>query len=90
MNYYLKGENSSCDYLIQEPENVSEFITTLECSFLPSFDLNDDGSINISDFVTLLISIINEDGLIEAKDFNFDSNVDIYDLLIISDYLDNQ
>ena len=90
LNYYLRGENSSCDYLIQEPENVSEFITTLECSFLPSFDLNDDGSINISDFVTLLISIINEDGLIEAKDFNFDSNVDIYDLLIISDYLDNQ
>ena len=89
LNYYLKGDESYCEYLIQEPESTSQFLTTLECFSLPSFDINGDGVVNNSDFTMLLVFVLNGDTSISASDINFDSKTDIFDMLILSDYLQN-
>ena len=53
----------------------------------PSFDINDDGTVDNSDFIMLLDYLINGQESIETSDINLDSSVDVFDLLILSDYL---
>jgi hypothetical protein len=45
--------------------------------------------VNDSDFVILLSLVINGNDSVSAADINFDSAVDIFDLLLLSDYLQN-
>ena len=54
---------------------------------MPSYDINDDGIINDSDLIMLLSFIINDNGSMDSADINFDSVVDIFDLLLLSDYI---
>ena len=61
----------------------------LSINFVPLYDINDDGLLNESDFVMLLSLIINDIGSIDSADINFDSVVDIFDLLLLSDFLEN-
>ena len=51
------------------------------------FDVNDDGLVDDTDLNYLVISIINENTLDILGDVNFDQNIDIFDLLTLSDYL---
>jgi hypothetical protein len=53
------------------------------------YDINNDGVVNDSDFVILLSLVINGNDSVSAADINFDSAVDIFDLLLLSDYLQN-
>jgi len=53
------------------------------------YDINDDGIINESDFVMLLSLIINDIGSNDLADMNFDSAIDIFDLFLLSDFLQN-
>jgi len=85
--YHLMDSTDVCENLIQEPEDASQFLTTVDCILLPSFDINDDGLIDSSDFIILLDSVLNEYQLSISADFNFDSTVDIFDILIFSDYI---
>ena len=54
-----------------------------------SYDINNDGIINDADFIILLLFIMNDNGLIDLADINFDSVVDIFDLLLLSDFIHN-
>ena len=53
------------------------------------YDINNDGVVNDSDFVIVLSLVINGNDSVSAADINFDSAVDIFDLLLLSDYLQN-
>ena len=81
---YLDGGWNEYDQNISDHRPVAiKFLF----SFGPFYDLNDDGIINENDFLILLSFIINDDELIDLADYNFDSLVDISDLLLLSDYL---
>jgi endonuclease/exonuclease/phosphatase family metal-dependent hydrolase len=54
-----------------------------------SYDINNDGIINDADFIILLSFIMNDNGLMDSADINFDSAVDIFDLLLLSDFIQN-
>jgi len=51
------------------------------------YDINNDGVVNISDFEMLLSFVIVGNHSVSAADINFDSEVDIFDLLLLSDFL---
>ncbi len=51
------------------------------------YDINNDGVVNISDFEMLLSFVISGNDSVSAADINFDSEVNIFDLLLLSDYL---
>lgn len=85
--YHLNEDLSYCDSLLLTPSNASQFISTLECGNLPAYDVNGDGEIDQSDLIMLVVSIMNENNITDIGDFNFDQNTDIFDLLILSDYL---
>ena len=51
------------------------------------YDINNDGLVNNSDFVMLLSFVIGGNDSVSAADINFDSVVDIFDLLLLSDFL---
>jgi len=53
------------------------------------YDINNDGVVNNSDFVMLLSFVIGGNDSVSAADINFDSSVDIFDLLLLSDFLQN-
>ena len=55
---------------------------------LNDYDLNQDGSVTLSDAIIILTNILNDADLIDA-DINFDSDVNIFDLIILIDYLNN-
>ena len=80
-------EQSYCDFLIEAPQTTSQFFTTLQCSNTISYDINNDGQINNQDLVTIVLSIVNNTQTENISDLNFDSSVDIFDLLLLSDYL---
>ena len=75
--------------LLELPSNASQYLTNIICSSFDFYDINGDGVTNNSDFTQLLVSLLNQTPLELSGDLNFDSSVDIYDLLILSDYLDN-
>ena len=85
--YHLMEELSYCDSLLLTPSNASQFISTLECGNLPAYDVNGDGEIDQSDLIMLVVSIMNENDIEAVGDFNFDQQTDIFDILILSDYL---
>ena len=42
-----------------------------------------------NDLISVVLSIVNNLQTANSSDLNFDSNVDIFDLLLLSDYLQN-
>ncbi len=81
---YLEGGWNEFDQNISDHRPVA-----IKFSFVPSYDINDDGLVNESDFEILLSFIINENGSVDSEDLNFDSVVDIFDLLFLADFLLN-
>jgi len=81
---YLDGGWNEYDQNISDHRPVA---IKFSFSFVPLYDINDDGIINESDFVLLLSFIINDNESIDLADINFDSAVDIFDLLLLSDFL---
>ena len=81
---YLEGGWNEFDQNISDHRPVA-----IKFSFVPSYDINEDGLVNESDFEILLSFIINENGSVDSEDLNFDSVVDIFDLLFLADFLQN-
>ena len=57
--------------------------------YIPFYDINNDGLINDMDFEILLSYLIDEMDSSNITDINFDLTIDIFDLLLFSDYLQN-
>ena len=85
--YHLLEELSYCDSLLISPNNASQFMTTLQCENNITYDVNGDGVIDNSDLVLLVVSVLNEDIAQNLGDFNYDQTTDIFDIFILSDYL---
>ena len=81
---YLDGGWNEYDQNISDHRPVA---IKFSFSFVPFYDINDDGIINESDFEMLLSFIMNDNESIDLADINFDSAVDIFDLLLLSDFL---
>jgi len=87
LNYYLLNHQSYCDSLIEVPQSTSQFLSTLECDFIISYDINNDGLVNHQDLIMLVNYVVNDNGIMNTTDINFDSYADIFDILSLSDYL---
>ena len=81
---YLDGGWNEYDQNISDHRPVA---IKLNFNFFPFYDINNDGIINESDFEMLLSFIMNDNESIDLADINFDSAVDIFDLLLLSDFL---
>ena len=86
LKYNLMDSTDVCTELVIEPDDASQFLTTLNCVNLSSYDINQDGMIDNADFVLLLTTIVNELST-NQPDINYDLETDIFDLLLLSDYL---
>lgn len=87
LKYHSSGNETYCDSLIVNPGSTSQFLTTLNCDITINYDLNDDGLVDNSDLISLVMSIINDDELENTGDLNFDQATDILDVIIFSDHL---
>ena len=88
LKYYSSNLDNYCDSLVLDPGSTSQFFTTIDCNNSTLiFDVNDDGLVDDTDLNYLVVSIINENTLDILGDVNFDQNIDIFDLLTLSDYL---
>jgi len=83
---YLDGGWNEYDQNISDHRPVA---IKFSINSVPSYDINNDGIINDSDFIMLLSFVMNDNGLMDSADINFDSAVDIFDLLLLSDFLQN-
>ena len=81
---YLDGGWNDYDQNISDHRPVA---IKYSINFAASYDINNDGIINDADFIILLSFIMNDNGLMDSADINFDSLIDIYDLLLLSDFI---
>ena len=87
LEYHLMDSTELCDPLIETPENASQFLTTIECEIISSYDINDDGFVDAADLVMLVVNVMN--GHLGSSDLNYDQNINLFDILILSDYLED-
>ena len=87
--YHLMQDISYCDSLLVSPSNASQFISTLECGSSLAYDINSDGEIDQSDLIMLVVSIVNGNDIEDVGDLNFDQFTDIFDILLLSDFIGN-
>ena len=66
---------------------IHNFLPVAEQADNLPYDINNDGVVNISDFEMLLSFVIGGNDSVGAADINFDSEVDIFDLLLLFDYI---
>jgi len=66
---------------------IHNFLPVAEQTDNLPYDINNDGVVNISDFEMLLSFVIGGNDSVGAADINFDSEVDIFDLLLLFDYI---
>tara|TARA_Y100001970_G_scaffold280197_1_gene388791 strand:- start:628 stop:1698 length:1071 start_codon:yes stop_codon:yes gene_type:complete len=83
---YLDGGWNEYDQNISDHRPVAIKFNT---DFVSHYDINGDGILNDSDFIILLSFVINNNGSIDSVDINFDSEVNIFDLLLLSDFIQN-
>ena len=83
---YLEGGWGEYDQNISDHRPVG---MKLNFSFIQNYDINNDGIINESDFEELVLIILGHSILIDLADINYDSIVNIFDLLILSDVVQN-
>jgi hypothetical protein len=83
---YLEGGWDEYDQNISDHRPVG---MKLSFSFIQNYDINNDGIINESDFEELVLIILSHSILIDLADINYDSIVNIFDLLLLSDFIQN-
>ena len=82
---YLDGGWSEYDQNISDHRPVAIKIINQA----PSYDINGDGTINESDILLLVSLVLNDDESISMADINQDSQTDIFDLILLTDFLQN-
>tara|TARA_B100000212_G_scaffold171982_1_gene129295 strand:- start:207 stop:1271 length:1065 start_codon:yes stop_codon:yes gene_type:complete len=81
---YLNGGWEEYDQNVSDHRPVA---IKFNINFTLIYDINNDGAVNNSDLTILLGLIINGNATMNSVDINFDSKIDIFDLLILSDFL---
>ena len=81
---YLDGGWNQYDQNISDHRPVA---MKIQYTNIPSYDFNDDGIVDDQDFTILISFILGETNYETTWDINFDSIVNIFDLFILSDYL---
>ena len=81
---YLDGGWNEYDQNISDHRPVA---IKFNVNFDSPYDINGDGILNDSDLTILLSFIINNNGSIDLVDINYDSEINIFDLLLLSDFL---
>ena len=87
VQYLLMGNDSFCDSLSVAPPNASLFLNTLQCDQLFNYDFNEDGNINNTDLIMLVVSVLNSSEI--QFDINHDQITNIFDILIFSLFIEN-
>ena len=82
---YLDGGWSEYDQNISDHRPVAIKIINQ----VSSYDINGDGTINESDILLLVSLVLNDDESIGMADINQDSQIDIFDLILLTDFLQN-
>tara|TARA_B100000686_G_scaffold111291_1_gene118550 strand:+ start:3589 stop:4734 length:1146 start_codon:yes stop_codon:yes gene_type:complete len=85
--YLLMGNESFCDSLLVSPSDASQFLNTLQCEGNFSYDLNEDGDIDNTDLIMLVVSVLNSFEI--EFDINHDQITNIFDILIFSSFIEN-
>tara|TARA_B100000609_G_C17053876_1_gene350455 strand:- start:126 stop:770 length:645 start_codon:yes stop_codon:yes gene_type:complete len=83
---YLDGGWNEYDQNISDHRPVA---IKLNVHFDSTYDINGDGILNDSDLIILLSFVINNNGSIDLVDINYDSEINIFDLLLLSDFLED-
>ena len=81
---YIDGGWDEYDQNISDHRPVA---MKINFNFESSFDLNNDGVVNDNDIILLLSIIFEQNNAQFSGDINLDSTIDIFDLLLLSDYL---
>ena len=81
---YLDGGWNEYDQNISDHRPVA---IKFDVNFDSPYDINGDGILNDSDLTILLSFVINNNGSIDLVDINYDSEINIFDLLLLSDFL---
>ena len=81
---YLDGGWNEYDQNISDHRPVA---IKFNVNFDSTYDINGDGILNDSDLTILLSFVINNNGSIDLVDINYDSEINIFDLLLLSDFL---
>ena len=84
---YMNGGWNEYDQNISDHRPVA---MKIHLNYEPSFDLNNDGVVNDNDIIMLVSIIFEQDNNHFVGDVNLDSRIDIFDLLLLSDYLYNE
>ena len=86
LNYYLLGDISACESLLEYPSSASEYLLNLECSDVLIGDINGDFLINIQDIILTVNLVLNSEYNISA-DINSDGGIDILDIVQLANII---
>ena len=84
---YINGGWNEYDQNISDHRPVA---MKIHLNYEITFDLNNDGIFDNSDIIMLISIIFEQDNNHFVGDVNLDSRIDIFDLLLLSDYLYNE
>ena len=87
VRYILIENDSFCDSLLIPPPDASQFISTLQCDQIFNYDFNEDGHVDNTDLILLVVSVLNSSEI--EFDINQDQITNIFDILIFSMFIEN-
>lgn len=84
---YLNGGWNEYDQYISDHRPVA---IKFNLSQIPSYDINNDGVVNEEDFEVLVSYVINGDESTLEADLNNDTAINLFDILLLSDHIQDQ
>ncbi len=80
MNYFVLGDQSSCEQLLVNPSTTSQYLTNINCQDIVQGDVNSDTIVNVQDIV-LLVNLVMSNSYENAADLNQDGIVNVLDIV---------
>ena len=80
MNYYVMGDDSYCESLLETPSSASEYLTNITCEESVQGDVNGDELVNVQDIVLIVNLILGAD-YDSPADINSDGIVNVLDIV---------
>ena len=80
MNYYVIGDDSYCESLLETPLSASQYLTNIECTASVVGDINSDSVVNVQD-VVLVVNLVLSLGYNSSADMNSDGIINVLDIV---------